>query len=137
MDKHISDLYDESIHAAVAALYRALGTPEEARVHVPPQESQDAPVTEAIFEPEWGFHPVFGLAAHYRGHDNTVRPAYPWSSVRGDVMVIPGYGEDGRIYAVEIAFHKGRTTVRNLRFPDTDAAVHATLLELLEKFETR
>ncbi|ALU73764.1 hypothetical protein H351_32380 (plasmid) [Rhodococcus erythropolis R138] len=112
------------VREATKALFRALGSP----------------VTDQTWAGDngarIGYHPVFGLAEHYRGQDADVR-GYTENPYRGDHMSIPGYTEDGNVFVLDISFHKGDTHIECIDFPKGPADVRNALHELLISCETR
>lgn len=91
---------------------------------------------EAILGGPW--HPVFPLAEHFRANDEG-NPGYTQNRNRGDHLSIPCWSEDGQAPSIlEISFHKGRTSVEHITFPQAHETPEAERLsELLAQYETR
>jgi len=117
---------NEPIRAAMRALYMALGEPGR----VPLSESEES-LPDMRYN--YGLHPVFELAETF-GPGNL---GYTGTSRRGGHLSLPCFDESGDVAVIEIAFHKGDTTVERLTYPRDPSQVHAALYKLLEESEVR
>jgi hypothetical protein len=86
-----------------------------------------------------GLHPVFLLAEHFSSDDGEYYEGGSYLKLgnRGDSMVIPAYGEDGEVYFLSIAFHKGDGRFGITYFPERKEEMRDKLLEILNQYETR
>ncbi|MFE2961985.1 hypothetical protein [Nocardia tengchongensis] len=115
----------DSVRHAVKALFGALGVPVRDETWAARDESA-----------RWGCHPIFGLAEHYKGHDNG-DAGYTANPYRGDHMSIPSYTENGDVFVLDISFHKGDTHIERIDFPEGPADIRDALYGLLVSCETR
>lgn len=120
----------EEMHEVLEALYRAMGKPETVPVTV---EDDDG----VIFADDNALHPVFPLARHYYGKDGYADRGYTGNPCRGDHMTVPVYSENGDVYALDIAFHKGRMCEICMRYPHAPAEVKEIVYRFLTRMETR
>lgn len=117
---------NEAVHTAMRALFLALGEPDRAAL----SESEES-LPDMRYN--YGLHPIFELAETFGPND----VGYTGTSKRGGHLSLPCFDESGDVAIIEIAFHKGDTTVEKLTYPRDPVQVHSALYKLLEQSEVR
>lgn len=138
---HHTDLFPQETHDLVSQLFSALGEPERVSLagELEPEENLKSIYSVLILN-DFGVHFVFGLLSHFRGNDQGDANIFRFGN-RGDLLVVPGFTEDGDILAMCLWFTKGDSLASLLKWPppaeETTKADHSRLFELLKSHETR